>query len=368
VIHKDIRFVTEEDMLGAIPKGTHIDVITSGMPCETFSTAGSKSRSFYDHRQFLFMEPIRLAKIVSSKSIIFENVPAILTKTVSKDSSVKIVDVLKEELIKSGYKFIKEQVLKAVDYGVPQKRERYFLFATRDESLWASFDFPLPSTKKPVTVGEALDGLPHVDANDSQEVFSYPENKDVSAYSKLMKSKTFWKLDNYSNMVTYHKGPNHRPGSIERFKLIGPGEGLKDLFDKLTPAKIARLQEKKILPKKWYIQRNRRLVDSSPSVTVTSHCLDELIHPHLNRSMTVREVARLQSFPDHYIFAGGPYICPHIYETQDKYEQIGDAVPPLMAYYIGNAYIQASKDAYESKTILRTNLQRVVPETSGVSP
>ena len=63
--------------------------------------------------------------------------------------------------------------------------------------------------------------------------------------------------------------------------------------------------------------------------------LDELIHPTIDRSLTVREVARLQSFPDLYDFKGGPVLCPHIYETQDKYEQIGDAVPPLLAYHWG---------------------------------
>ena len=90
-----------------------------------------------------------------------------------------------------------------------------------------------------------------------------------------------------------------------------------------------------ILPKKWFIQRNKRLKSTEVSKTVTSHCLDELVHPKLDRALTVREVARLQSFPDSYQFVGGPFICPHLYETQDKYEQIGDAVPPLLAYHWG---------------------------------
>ena len=103
----------------------------------------------------------------------------------------------------------------------------------------------------------------------------------------------------------------------------------------LDKNKIKTLQGKGVLPKKWYIQRNRRLCPNSLSPTVTSHCLDELLHPTENRCLSVREVARLQSFPDHYNFAGGPFLCPHIYETQDKYEQIGDAVPPLLAYSWG---------------------------------
>lgn len=79
-----------------------------------------------------------------------------------------------------------------------------------------------------------------------------------------------------------------------------------------------------------------RLKLNEASPTVTSHCLDEFVHPKYDRALTVRECARLQSFPDAYDFNGGPYIVPHIDRTvQDKYEQIDDAVPPLLAYVWG---------------------------------
>lgn len=84
-----------------------------------------------------------------------------------------------------------------------------------------------------------------------------------------------------------------------------------------------------------FIKRNVRLKLDEPSSTVTSHCLDEFVHPIYNRALTVRECARLQSFPDSYSFAG-PFLVPHVDRTvQDKYEQIGDAVPPLLAYAWG---------------------------------
>ena len=83
-------------------------------------------------------------------------------------------------------------------------------------------------------------------------------------------------------------------------------------------------------------KRNYRLKPDEASPTVTSHCLDEFVHPFHDRALTVRECARLQSFPDAYDFKGGPYIVPHIDRAiQDKYEQIGDAVPPLLAYAWG---------------------------------
>ena len=123
---------------------------------------------------------------------------------------------------------------------------------------------------------------------------------------------------------------------VRKFKLLKQGESLKDLFDRYTGDERLELQEKRILPKKMFIKRNYKLVSKMPSPTVTSHCLDEFVHPTQNRALTVRECARLQSFPDAYDFCGGPYLTPHLHnDIQDKYEQIGDAVPPLLAYAWG---------------------------------
>ena len=117
VIHSDIRKVMPEDILPYIPKGG-VDLVTSGMPCETFSTAGKTSRSFYDDRQFLFREGIRIAEIANAKMILFENVPAITTKTVEKGSKTLIVDVLKKELEEAGYVNYKEVILSAEQFGL----------------------------------------------------------------------------------------------------------------------------------------------------------------------------------------------------------------------------------------------------------
>lgn len=78
------------------------------------------------------------------------------------------------------------------------------------------------------------------------------------------------------------------------------------------------------------------MVGKDAAPTVTSHCLDEFVHPRYDRALTVRECARLQSFPDSYDFCGGPYLTPHLHnDIQNKCEQIGDAVPPLLAYAWG---------------------------------
>lgn len=332
MIYSDIRNVTKEQILPYVPE-ERIDIVTSGMPCETFSTAGNTSRSFYDDRQFLFREGIRIAQMVNAKLILFENVPAITTKTVSKKSKKLIVDVLKEELAAAGYGNHIEVVLNATQFGVPQRRNRFFILAAKNPE-WL-LTYPKQTHNKEVTVKEALAGLPNVIANSGKEGTHY--TSEESEYTKILKDDVFWRREGFDNSkITYHMPMKHRACTLERFSLLQPGESLKDLFEKYTGDEREKLQEKRVLPKKMFIKRNYRLKLNEPAPTVTSHCLDEFVHPLYDRALTVRECARLQSFPDSYDFCGGPYIIPHIERTiQDKYEQIGDAVPPLLAYAWG---------------------------------
>lgn len=332
VIHSDIRDVKAEDIRPYI-SDDGIDLVTSGMPCETFSTAGNTSRSFYDDRQFLFREGIRIAKISNAKLILFENVPAITTKTVAKDSRELIVTVLKQELKEAGYGNFVEIVLSATDFGVPQKRNRFFILASRYEN-W-KLSYPISIFNKVATVKDALAGLPNVEANSGIEATNYLQ--DESDFSKLMRNNSFWKRNDFnSERLTYQMPMKHRDCTLKRFALLKQGESLKTLFDRYQGEEREKLQAQRILPKKMFIKRNYRLKPNEPCPTVTSHCLDEFVHPTFDRALTVRECARLQSFPDSYDFCGGPYIVPHIDRTvQDKYEQIGDAVPPLLAYAWG---------------------------------
>ena len=331
MIHSDIRSVTAQQILPHIPKGG-VDIVTSGMPCETFSTAGNTSRSFYDYRQFLFREGIRIAEIANAKMILFENVPAITSKKTSKDSDVFIVDVLKKELKDAGYGNFIEVVLDATKFGVPQKRNRFFILACRFDNWWLSA--PDADVRR-VSVREALAGLPNVVANSGTEGKEYTE--ETSDYERLMRNDVFWKRETLAKpQITNHLPMKHRECTLKRFALLKQGESLKTLFEKYSDEDRERLQKERILPKKMFIKRNYRLRLGEPSPTVTSHCLDEFVHPLYDRALTVRECARLQSFPDSYEFVGGPYIVPHIDRTvQDKYEQIGDAVPPLLAYAWG---------------------------------
>lgn len=332
VIHSDIRKVTAEQILPYIP-AEGVDLVTSGMPCETFSTAGNTSRSFYDDRQFLFREGIRIAQIANAKMILFENVPAIVTKTVERNDPTLIVDVLKYELKEAGYENMVQVVLDASQFGVPQRRKRFFVLATKDKNITLSV--PEVTSDRVVTVDEAFIDLLNVIPNSEKAKEKY--GKKSSAYAELMRNDEFWKRqEHHTDKVTYQYPMRHRNCTLERFSLLKQGESLKELFDRYQGKERELLQERRVLPQKMFIKRNYRLVGKDAAPTVTSHCLDEFVHPKYDRALTVRECARLQSFPDSYDFCGGPYLTPHLHnDIQDKYEQIGDAVPPLLAYAWG---------------------------------
>lgn len=332
VIHSDIRDVTAEQILPYIPENG-VDLVTSGMPCETFSTAGNSSRAAYDDRQFLFREGIRIAKITNARMILFENVPMITTKRIAKDSKKLVLDVLKEELAGAGYKNYKQFIIDAEKYGVPQKRKRFFILASKEPT--DEISAPKPTTSVDVTVEDAFCDIPPVEANTWTENPNYLPGKS-SAYTRLMQDDRFWRRETKERKLLNHLPMNHRAYVIERFHILRQGEGLKGLFARLEPDELESLQKRKVVPKVVYVKRNYRLRWDEASPTVTSHALDEFVHPEQDRALTVRECARLQSFPDSYDFVGGPYLVAHDdHSQQDKYEQIGDAVPPLVAYAWG---------------------------------
>ena len=194
VIQSDIRNVTAEQILPYIPENG-VDLVTSGMPCETFSTAGNSSRAAYDDRQFLFREGIRIAKIANARMILFENVPMITTKRIAKDSKKLVLDVLKEELAEAGYKNYKQFIIDAEKYGVPQKRKRFFILASKEPT--DEISAPKPTTSVDVTVEDAFCDIPPVEANTWTENPNYLPGKS-SEYTRLMQDDRFWRRETLS--------------------------------------------------------------------------------------------------------------------------------------------------------------------------
>jgi len=362
LIHGDINLVSSKMVksfllarYGIDSETETIDVVSGGAPCESFSMAGTRTAG--DERDDLFSNILRISRTVNTKMILFENVKGLFSKA---KNGVKgaifhyICDTFEDPNQTPSYRLVSRKqsdiLLKACDYGVPQARERLFLIAIRNDLEHVSFTYPAkeygPDCDKPyVSVEEAISDLPLVDMgeetttykplkefkSDNQEWFvsivrgNYNNNGIHSYVPKhLVKSGLY-----DDNSISCHKGPGHIKRKQELLALIKERETMRSAFERLTAeGKIEYYRH--LFPNTIYGSRNRRLIPEEPSFTVTSHCLDEILHPKLNRAITPREAARLQSFPDWYQFAG-PYVQFHGSKVQDKYEQIGDAIPPLLA-------------------------------------
>lgn len=339
-----------------------INVVSGGAPCESFSLAGKRIEG--DQRDSLFKNILRVAKGTNADVILFENVKGLLSKA-GNGIKGKIFESVCDEFEKKdglqGYHLVsrdpKKIILKAADYGVPQNRERLFLIALKDQRE-IQFSYPKKKfgegTGKPyLSAGQAILDLPIVKSGQEATNYTYPDSFDSieqKNFIDIMRGKyddpsLHAKTPEYlsklysESSLSSHRGPGHIKRKMELLELIPPEESMKSIFAKFeedgTLEKVRHL-----FPKIIYGSRNRRLIKNQPSFTVTSHCLDEILHPYLNRAITPREAARLQSFPDWYQFTG-PYVVFHSSHTQDRYEQIGDAIPPLLAHAIAVEIIKA---------------------------
>jgi DNA (cytosine-5)-methyltransferase 1 len=239
-----------------------------------------------------------------------------------------VVNAIRSELDAAGYCNRVEVVLDAADYGVPQRRNRWFLLASRDAGV--RLRVPDPTTAgRPTTAGEALADLP---LRPGSPGYGPARNR----YVDLLRDFTFWRLSGTSGGLTRHVVPRLRASTVARYSLVPAGGRVHDVAAGLDPGTEERFRARGVLPRRPFEQRGRRLRAERPAPTVTSHCREELIHPRANRVLTVREVARLQSFPDAYAWAG-PLAGDHGLETQTIYHQLGNAVPPLLAFAWGRA-------------------------------
>lgn len=351
LIHGDIRLVDNEIIKEILNKKFNVDsvdVVAGGPPCESFSMAGKRTDG--DERDNLFENMLRIAKATESKYIFFENVPGLLTK---KSNNINVFNIIIDEFNNNGYKLasIDKNTIKclAADYGVPQNRERVFLVAINEIYGENKFSYPEKThgdgRKYPyITVGEALKYLPVLNSGEGEEVqeinYTYEEeyknneiNEGFYQYIKFISGKDGYIPSHINHNkcideIANHKAVNHREKMVKRLSYINQGEGMKKAAERLINEGKEEIVEM-YFPKKLYAARNRRLKENEPSFTVTSHCLDEMVHPISNRGLTPRETARLQSFPDWYVFEGD-YVKFHSDPLQDKYEQCGDAIPVLL--------------------------------------
>lgn len=273
-----------------------IDLIIGGPPCQGMSLSGP--RKFDDPRNKLYLSYIRLVEEIRPEAFVIENVPGLvgLFKGQIKDSII-------ERLTALGYN-VQYKILCSADYGVPQSRRRVVFVGLKDKS----FDFGNIKSKETVTCEMALSDLPPLVETLGEDPAEY-ETKPNNSYQKLMRSN--------SKKVRNHIAASHSDKVKHIISLVPDGGNYKDLPEEYKNSRNFHVA--------W-----TRFRSDKPAPTIdTGH--RHHFHYKYNRVPTVRECARLQSFPDDFIFEGN--------KTQ-QFRQVGNAVPPLMAQAIAEALLK----------------------------
>lgn len=278
-----------------------IDLVVGGPPCQGYSQKGQR-KTINDPRNFLFRYFVDVVKEVCPKYFVMENVPNLLTaeKGFFKQELEKMFTDL-------GYT-INAQVLCAADYGVPQNRHRAFVIGKRGDTPVA---MPKKVDKR-TTIWEAISDLAYLESGEGEPISKY-RNEPESDYQIQMRKN--------STELHNHISTKHSKVALERLAMIPP-KGGKEF---LPPEHLT----KSIYSGTW-----ERMDADDISVTITTRfdtpSSGKFTHPYLNRAITVREAARIQSFPDDFHFFG---------TKTSQMKQVGNAVPPMLARAVANAII-----------------------------
>lgn len=285
---------TVEEMKELIGENS-IDVIIAGPPCQGFSLTGP--RNFDDERNKLYLAVIEAVKVFKPQAFVIENVPGMATLY---DGQVKDEIIKRFKSLK--YNVTPPQILCAADYGVPQMRKRLVFVGLKEEL--GEYEYPQP-THNPdnyITCGDALSDLPsrECELGKDEDIYTSPP---VTEYQKSMRGNC--------NTLFNHTATNHSEMVKSVITLVPEGGNYKDL-----PSGVG---ESRKFNEAW-----TRYHSAKPSRTIdTGH--RNHFHYKYNRVPTIRENARLQSFPDSFVFFGT--------RTQQN-KQVGNAVPPLLGYHI----------------------------------
>ncbi len=326
-IKRDLRHISTHEIKSIIDNDV-VDVVVGGPPCQGFSLANKKRNKVdKDPRNELFYEFVRVVKDLQPKAFVMENVRGLLSM-----KKGEVIKLMKQEFENSGIGYnVDYKLLLASDYGVPQNRQRVIMIGYRKD-LDLIPEFPPKTYLRPITAWEAISDLPQINASEGDENMVY-RTQPQNAYQDFMRVK--------SDKVNNHIAMRHTKRLIERFKVIKAGQSLAHVSQEHAAVKRGNPKEKS---KIVFSQNNQRLHADKPAPTIAASFQSNFIHPYLNRNFTAREGARLQSFPDDYIFQG--MRTKMSWEKGlSQYQQIGNAVPPLMAYVIA----QKIKDTLENR-------------------
>lgn len=297
-------------------------VVIGGPPCQGFSTAGAREAS--DPRNKLIFNYLQIVERLNPRWFVFENVEGLLTS-----GNGAAVASLVKEFLRIGYT-IRIQKVNLAALGVPQTRKRVLMIGNR---LGIDFEFPEESysyasgkskkhSQKPFapTLDQALAGLSHAATSRANRV-AYASPVPLNDFDASMR------YGNEAGLLSEHfQSVDENDASI--YSLLGPGQTMKDLPENLWHESFKRRAFRRVQDGTPTEKRGgapsgiKRLNGSLQSLTITGAATREFIHPHQNRPLTIRECARIQTFPDGYAFVGN---------AASVIQQIGNAVPPLAA-------------------------------------
>ena len=301
----DITKLDLEETFG--PLAGNVDVIIGGPPCQGFSQKGQR-KTIHDKRNFLFQYYVKVVELVRPKYFVMENVPNLLTA--EKGYFQKEIAALFHEM---GYS-LNAGVLNAADYGVPQNRRRAVILGKREG---AAPELPRRQDRR-VTIWDAIGDLAFLSSG---------EGKEEQPYADLPASEYAKSLRGDMQVLYNHAATKHSKLALERLALIPPNCGKEVLPEEH-------------LTKSIYSGTWSRMIKDDISVTITTRfdtpSSGRFTHPYLNRAITVREAARIQSFPDSFIFIG---------TKSSQMKQVGNAVPPRLANAIAEVIKQDMEES-----------------------
>jgi DNA (cytosine-5)-methyltransferase 1 len=319
----------------------HVDVIVGGPPCQGFSLVGrgkvqSLSKDVQDRiyqQNYLYREFVRFVQALRPLFFVMENVPHL-----SSFADGVIVQAIAQDFDALGYQ-VYHEVLDAAQYGVPQNRRRLFIIGTRIGWVYRR-PRPTYGDVRPLrTLADAIADLPPVQAPSLLEELSYvphcpPDVKVSGEYATLMRSAM---PRDHQSVLFDHVVRPVRDDDAMIFRAMQPGDRYRDVDPSYRryAMKQARRDGRYSFADRYY-----KLPWDQPCITMTAHIAKDgyrYIHPASDqpRTLSVREAARIQSFPDHFRFAG--------YRTS-RFSQIGNAVPPLLAEAIACSIARAIRE------------------------
>jgi DNA (cytosine-5)-methyltransferase 1 len=284
-------------------------VLFGGPPCQGFSTSNQRTRTKDNDKNWLYQAFISLVRSVRPAWVVFENVRGIL-----ETEGGMFATEVEQDLGKLGYR-TSSGLLNAAGFGVPQIRSRFFIIARHGK---AAPPLPKPkSVRRVVNVSDALHDLPDLEIGASTSVLPYVRPAE-SAYAKKLRGEL--------EICSGHLVSTNAPYVIDRYSSIPQGGNWEDIPEHLMSNYADRTR--------CHTGIYRRLSLDAPSVVIGNFRKNMLIHPTANRGLSVREAARLQSFPDNFVFEGS---------IGFQQQQVGNAVPPLLAQAVFETVVAAHR-------------------------